>query len=205
MSVMTRERFLSTVSTHQLNIIKDDGLFRHLEVRKPTSGDRHYNITTWPNYLCISGDMGCFVFSRVEDMFRFFRSPELRINEGYWAEKCKAQSIYGDGLKQFDPDILESTLREAFDQYAKDVEWTEEEIDIEWDKVQEDILTKEDPSTACEAIWSFISGNDWAESVFQDISFDFTSYTSHYLWCCYAIAHAINLYDQQVEKKDGSI
>lgn len=192
---ITKETFLKNVKDHVLTIVKDDGLHRHLKVAEPGNSNRHYDITTWPNYLCISGDMGCFVFSRTEDMFNFFRSPELRINDDYWSEKCKAQSIFGDGIREFDSDALESVIKEAFDAYADDAEWDESEKDMWWEDVESNILSQECSATASQAIWDFINNNDWAESVFQDISHDFTRHTGHFIWCCYAITHAINLYD----------
>jgi hypothetical protein len=86
------ERFQETISEHQLTVIHDDGLHRHMRCARPQSSDRYFNITTWPGFLCISGDMGCYVFQRVTDMFQFFRSDDLAINPGYWAE-------LKDGLK----------------------------------------------------------------------------------------------------------
>ncbi|MEU0805727.1 hypothetical protein [Streptomyces sp. NPDC005970] len=39
--------------------------------------------------LVLRGDLGCWSFSRVEDMFDFFREPEdvARMDPAYWAEK----------------------------------------------------------------------------------------------------------------------
>ena len=33
------------------------------------NADGTFDIVTWPGYLCYSGDMGCFVFTRLPDMF----------------------------------------------------------------------------------------------------------------------------------------
>ena len=57
--------FLADTQDHKLSILKDDGVYRHIKVSKPNEGSYHYYITTWPWHLCISGDMGTWVFSRV--------------------------------------------------------------------------------------------------------------------------------------------
>ena len=46
--------------------------------------------------LIASGDVGTYVFSRLADMFEFFRSPmtsdgRLYINDSYWAEAHRHQ------------------------------------------------------------------------------------------------------------------
>ena len=46
---MTRpsfEQFLEDVSTHQLTVNLDQGVFRDLTLMKPNSVDRHFNITS---------------------------------------------------------------------------------------------------------------------------------------------------------------
>jgi hypothetical protein len=45
-----------------------------------------FDVVTWPGHLSISGDMGCFVFTRVDDMFTFFRGHEDAPNLGYSAK-----------------------------------------------------------------------------------------------------------------------
>ncbi len=62
--ICTLERFLGDVKGHVFEIKNDDGLYRNITVKKPDSSIYGYKITTWPGYLCISGDMGTYVFSR---------------------------------------------------------------------------------------------------------------------------------------------
>lgn len=91
--------FLRDVKDHVMEIRQDDGLYRSIRFQKPGRWTYGFDITTWPGYLCISGDMGCFVFARLPDMFEFFRGQKphikgdktLGINLGYWAEKVQAQ------------------------------------------------------------------------------------------------------------------
>ena len=90
MTQPTLEKFLDDVKNHELTIHQNNGVYRHLTFSK--IGDCHqcFNITTFPDHLVITGDMGTLVFSRLHDMFNFFRSDDLRINPDYWAEKIQS-------------------------------------------------------------------------------------------------------------------
>ncbi len=87
-------RFAADTRNHQLTILRDDGLYRHLRFAPPQGGFYWFDLVTWPGKLAITGGFGDgFVFSRVEDMFTFFRrgmhvsdNPNA-INPSYWAEK----------------------------------------------------------------------------------------------------------------------
>ena len=69
--------------------------YRHLLFRQPNSGNMWFEIITWPDSLMIRGDMGSWSFSRVQDMFTFFRSDQLKINPSYWTEKIDSESRFG--------------------------------------------------------------------------------------------------------------
>jgi hypothetical protein len=88
------KRFAGDAAWHQMTVLHDDGLYRHLrfarsQVLGPVhvhTGMYYFDLITWPGFLTIVGDFGpSFVFSRERDMFGFFRGPD--INPGYWAEK----------------------------------------------------------------------------------------------------------------------
>ena len=93
----TEERFLSDVANHTMEVITDDGVNRMLRLTNNGSAVYHFTIVTWPGYLAISGDCGDYLFSRIEDMFGFFRMRDndfnkrsdrkLSINPIYWEEK----------------------------------------------------------------------------------------------------------------------
>ena len=62
----TVARFQHDIATHQVVILRDDGVYRHIRFKRPTTMCMHFDLVTWPGYLCYSGDMGCFVFSRLD-------------------------------------------------------------------------------------------------------------------------------------------
>ena len=83
--------FLSDVVEHRMKVHMDNGVYRHLEFSKPGTNCYRFDITTWPGYLCVTGDMGTWTFSRLRDMFEFFGGAfEHGINTGYWSEKFEA-------------------------------------------------------------------------------------------------------------------
>jgi hypothetical protein len=79
--------FAVNTSEHELTVLHDDGLYRHILMSKPGTGMYRYELITWPGHLSVGGDMDTYVFARVEDMFTFFRGQH--INPGYWAEKVQ--------------------------------------------------------------------------------------------------------------------
>jgi len=194
----TKEKFLSDVSSHQLTIIKDDGLHRHLQLFKPDSSSMHFQIITWPGYLCICGDMHTFVFRRVKDMFKFFRNSDddWGINAGYWQEKLQAPQWSDKSVKAFDIKEATEAAKKAFDQWKADLEpgeYDEDVLEQLTDNVGS-ILEATDEFEFVQRIRDFDNENtSFDYDDFWESSIE--SYSYHYLWCCHAIVWGIQQYD----------
>lgn len=192
-----RDRFFKDSEAHELRIILDNGLYRHLRFRAKTSIVYWFDVITWPGCLCIHGDMGTFTFSCIEDMFQFFRTQpeaegkpadELGINPGYWAEKLV--SIDKSGHTEFDKELFQQRiieeirnsgelgrariLREARDKIFIDLE--------DGEHVAMDALLRFKSSTK----YSFSDIWDWGPC---------HRYTFRFLWCLWAIVYGIRQYD----------
>lgn len=196
----TLERFTEDTKDHVLTIDKDDGNYRHLIIKKPNTNNHAYQITTWPGYLCISGDMGCYTFSRATNMFDFFRGEPSEINPGYWEEKIQAGAGCSHNIcREFDIEKIHERLDEILanfkescqeDGLADEIEAATEAVsdfkttgeDSEWDAVYRINNWDADEAGGMELV-------DYWDG-FRD------SFTYHYIWCCYAIVHAISLYDE---------
>ncbi|WP_027855588.1 hypothetical protein [Marinobacterium litorale] len=200
----TEQTFLSSVENHSMEVHQDSGLFRHLTFSNNGSFNQMFHITTWPGHLCISGDMGCYVFSRIDDMFQFFRSgDELAINPGYWAEKVQAESVFGGGVKEWDELAAADAVQHHFD------EWLEANADepIAESEAMDELHDMVDrlKSLAAEETEFIAAVNNWdSEYAYGFGLVDFwehrmEKYTYHYIWCCYAIAWAIQQYDRSKE------
>lgn len=184
----TESKFLKDVAEHQMAVLRDDGLHRHLQFRRPGTYCMGFDIVTWPGYLAYTGDMGCFVFTRIADMFEFFRTkPDgergLHINRSYWAEKCVAQDR--NGIKTYSPEVFH---RAVLDRLA--------EVDLPPGtraKVRDEVLARADDGEH-EAMRAAV---DFEHEGFRFSDFweaDLREYTYHYLWCCYALSWSIKTY-----------
>ena len=186
----TLEQFLKDVASHELTVNLDQGLFRDLTIMKPNSVDMHYHITTRPDYLMFTGDMGSFVFTRLNDMFNFFRSKdEYRINTGYWTEKIEAGEY-----EKYSPDAARAALNQAFENWKEDTDFSVNNIAAEKEYLDE--IDTDDYYEFIEAVrnWTPNRGGVDLDDFWEN---NLNEYTFHYIWCCYAIVHAIKLYDAQ--------
>lgn len=184
----TKEQFLKDVEKHEMTILRNDGLYRHLRFKNPQRSAMWFDIVTWPGVLAIRGDMGDAMLSRIEDMFEFFGGDIDRINPGYWKEKVIAQSVYGKGVEKFDVDAFrEAVKRDVAEQLELD-SYVESQIEEETLEELKSLFNAEDEYECVDAMRSFRS---------QTISFgDFdwdsaTTFTYHYIWRCYAITWGI--------------
>lgn len=195
MRELTEETFLKEVAKHEMTIVLDNGVHRHVRFAIPGTSNMHFDIVTYPGYLCYSGDMGCYVFSRIKDMFEFFRGkPEgpLRINEGYWGEKLEAIDR-PDGYREYKPELLEAHVKEWLDEVQPEMDAVD--FKVLCDKVQDEVLAyaQDGEHEAREALIEFEHDR---HRPFQD-SWEcrFEAYTLRFVWCCYALAWGIRQYD----------
>jgi hypothetical protein len=200
----TEERFLKDIAEHQMTIIHDDGVNRHLRFKKPTSSPYWFDVLTWNGVLCINGDMGTFVFSRITDMFAFFRMDAtdwnhnkaggLSINPSYWAEKLLAMPK--GGYDEFSTDRFEEVVKEDYDRWCESNEDQSDKFEDLWEAIQSDVLayTHDGQTLAMTKAMEFRH----TDTGFQFVDFwdhSFTEYRFHYIWVCYAVAWAVRTYD----------
>jgi hypothetical protein len=193
------ERFTKDIAEHGMTVLRDDGLYRHLIFRAPTHSWMHwFEIITWPGALVINGDMETFVFRRIEDMFAFFNHVE--INPGYWAQKCVAGKT-----REYSEEAFKKHVNEYVSDFIKDGELDDAlaeklRASIEEDVFGDDRVTCNDG--AHEVLAEFYSSDDFMDFEFTDTwEWDFRDWTYQYLWCCFAIVHAIRTYNASKEKK----
>lgn len=215
------ERFRKDTATHEMEVLLDHGVYRHLRFRRPGTSAYGFDIVTWPGHLAISGDMGGSVFARLADMFEFFRASEkwhfenpgkLPINVGYWSEKLVAND--GDA-KRYSRELFEAALKQRFDEHFEDAELSGS------DALVRDHLWARIESEACAD--SVDQAIDWAERFepegvslmdlpelhaslrFRDFwDLNLREYDFHLVWRLYAVAHAIRAYDQAKRKVERS-
>jgi len=202
MSECNETIFLRDVAEHVMEVLRDDGVNRHIRFRKPGTMCMHFDLITWPGYLCYTGDMGTYVFRRLADMFAFFRTDreyhcakgrQLAINPGYWGEKLEAVSRYGEGYREFSMDLFEQAVRRDLESFTED--WPEEQKAELVQAVEDDVLNACDQHEAIEAVRRF--DHEGAGCLFDDFwEHRLEDYTFHFKWCCYALAWGVARYDE---------
>jgi hypothetical protein len=191
------ERFQADTADHEMTVLHDDGLYRHLRFKHPEHGFHWFDLITWPGSLAINGDMGSYLFSRDPDMFEFFRGH--RANLGYWAEKLRAPraddvEVYSENKfrehvmdaakesEEYYPGLTEAAEEYFFGEYA------------EWNTKIE--------GAALAALDRFYFNHPSAQDDMDPFTFSDTfewnlSDWSHFFaWCCHAIPWGIAQYDK---------
>lgn len=213
------EQFLKDVATHRLEILRDDGLYRHLRFRRVeadgyVTGCMGFDIVTWPGWLAYSGDMGAFMFTRLPDMLQFFRKEPREgrtifdgIDRRYWAEKCEAEGARGDGIQEFSWEKFVADVKDYHDQAcqvdaveeddpdfirdaAKDQKKHRDEV---WSELESELNSMEQDEARAYQILRDFSHDGFR---FDDWERDSKVYTQRFNWCCCALAWAISKYDE---------
>jgi len=210
----TQEDFLRDVERHEIIVIRDDGVNRHIRFTQPNSGNMYFDLITWPGHLCYTSDMGTYVFRRLHDMFEFFSTDrrsddKLYINLCYWTEKLIAVDggRHGGRCEEFN----EEKFRRVINEYR--VEWmrkAKEEglLDKDgrrelWEAVDDEVLSRLDDGgeIAKHAAYDFCHKNSCDKRKpfgwqFTDLfENNFNDYTHGMVWCCYALAWGIKTYE----------
>jgi hypothetical protein len=194
------EAFLKHVRDHAMTIVREDGVYRHLRFRKPGTSCMGFDIITWPGYLCFCGDMGTYVFQRLQDMLQFFRTKRRddgswSIDHRYWAEKVEAEDKNG-GVKEYSED----KFREAVAEYLANRDELPEGLR---EAVEEEVLFHaSEEHEAYRAVHEF-EHNGWGFTDFFE--YTLTDYTYRFRWCCLALAWAVEMYDAEKAKAPAEV
>lgn len=200
--MVTKEIFERDVASHQLTILRDEGVYRHIRFSKPGTNILRFDLITWPGHLCYTGDMGTYVFERLEDMFRFFGPDKgrLSINPGYWGEKCIAVDSC-DGIREYDPEKFRAVVNDwrasILEDKADDLKFS-----VQFNEaVDEELLCHVDSSSEHEARTALsefeFEYEGKAYTCRDSWEWTLTSKTNRFIWCCYAIAWGIDQYNKE--------
>lgn len=191
------DEFLKDISTHRVEVLLDQGIYRHLRCRRVEEPTwlHWFDIHTGPNFLLIRGDMGSVCFSRVEDMFTFFASDPAKINASYWAEKIEGLPHGGTCIaRKFDGDRFKEALVESLERYGLNGDLRRRVVasldsEIEW---------CDDESFVRRQVDDFeLDGFSFVDT----FEVDSTAYLFHYIWLIRAICWAIGRYREMEDCK----
>jgi hypothetical protein len=208
----SKERFTRETAHHEMTVLHNDGLYRHLHFRNPKNSTYWFDLITVPHALIFRGDGESYVFSRLQDMFRFFGSGiykdgSLHINPQYWAEKITSHRQY----ESYDEEIFKERLMEEVQHHIDPAEYGDVQPDQadRFRKEVQDMLESEMWSTADLAISMLEDFEFWndekdeyrfgSERTSKPIRFEdsyewvgsCTAYDWWYLWACHGIVWGI--------------
>ncbi|GGU84575.1 hypothetical protein GCM10010275_19540 [Streptomyces litmocidini] len=195
--------FKRATAGHQVTVLHEDGLYRHLRFQTPGNGSSYgYDLITWPYNLVIRGGW-TFTFSidATEDMLDLFRRTSFpgKINPGYWQEKVTAGR---DQIESFSEELLKKEIEDTVQQWEQDSpatglrEAVQEHFFGEWPEYN---LEYREEANRALYDFSFTPKNAKpgdSPYVFDDWSeWRLTEFSPGFLWSCHAIRHGIELYD----------
>lgn len=185
-----KSRFAADTTGHQMTVLLDQGTYRHLRFARPGTSESWFEIVTSPRLLTINGDMGTFTFTRLEDMFQFFRRPDGSINDYYWHEKLLASD---KPAKTYSASLFTKRILEDATGQLDDAEVEGEQRAAALAELKESVLDlSADEQEATAALNSF--SHDLLD--FTDAwEHDFTEYSLHFIWNLHAIVDGIRRYD----------
>jgi hypothetical protein len=185
-------RFARDTANHQMTVLHEDGLYRHLRFvqPKPASSMYWFDLITWPGCLTIRGDIGdAYTFSRLPDMFEFFRGRVGRINEHYWSEKLDNGR---DSAKEYSEKLFRQLVCEMVGHAVQSGDAPRGVGKA----VREEILASEFLGTEEEARY-VLENFEYKGFQFKGTwELSFHDYEWTFLWACHAIVWGIGRYDR---------
>lgn len=185
-----RDRFLKDTKAHEMTVLRDDGLYRHVRFMQPRDfggSEYWYDLITWPGNLVFRGDGDTYAFAREPDMFGFFRRKKLSINPSYWAEKL---TVKCDVAKEYSKDRLIQHVREYLEEGNVD------DADL-CDDISQDLKSLDENGMLedLEGARDFL--NRWEEDdVWSDTwEWDLMDYDWWFLWALHAIVWGVQQYE----------
>ncbi|MFE7510118.1 hypothetical protein ACFU8I_02655 [Streptomyces sp. NPDC057540] len=188
---------------HEMTVLHEDGLYRHLRFRTPGNGSSYgYDLITWPYNLTIrAGWTFTFSIDATEDMLELFRRTAFpgEINPGYWQEKVTAGR---DQIESFSEELLKKEIEDTVEQWEQgsSVEGLREAVQEhffgEWPEYN--LEYREEANRALRD-FSFTPKNakpgDYPYAFDSWWEWRLTEYSPGFLWCCHAIRQGVSLYE----------
>lgn len=181
-------RFYGDVEKHVMRVIMDNGVYRHLTFKRPGDSVYHFSLVTWPGHLAITGDMGTYVFSRLQDMFQFFHG---RVNPSYWIEKCVSRD--GDGITDWDEEAYLGWLDDLVRDVLEFRQGDDRSLAEFGHAIAEARRNSGEEGEAIESVRALFN-EGWIDDLPES---QFTQPSYHILWCLHAIKWGIEKYQRE--------
>lgn len=196
----SRQSFERETADHELTILRDDGVYRHLRCKAPGMSIYWFDVVTWPGHLYIGGDIDSYCFARIHDMFDFFGDGSKYswgINPDYWAQKLTMTEQLREGGEVYSPEAFWAAILEWTRVRLEEYGWDEEiypsllvgalerEMRVEHWYAEPQLPSDEDEAR------ELVDKYFW---LFNEQEWNFRDFDTHYLRACWAIVWAIKQY-----------
>lgn len=187
-------QLMNAVEKHEMTVLQDEGLYRHLRFKSPDNGFYWFDLLTWPGHLYVGGDIRSWVFARVPDMFTFFGGHVGRINPSYWSEKLKAPEY--TAARHYSLEVFQQKVRAEFEEVAPEIAGDlhileSMRFDLEQEVLDDDWGELEDETVARLRLDRFESHG---LHFYDTWEWDFSEWDHHFLLSCHAIVWGISKY-----------
>ncbi|MDV2474204.1 hypothetical protein F8M49_29925 [Rhodococcus zopfii] len=192
--------FAASTRNHEMTVLHDDGVYRHIRCAEPGTGIWSWTLTTWPGHLCIDGDLESYTFARIDDMFEFFALRGGGINPSYWAEKITNRDA-GRGTRKFSSEKAKAAVVADFleQRHYHTRDTADVFRDLRYYVLDQIEHFDESEFYAVLNDWRYLGG--WQ---FEDLGdWDVRDWDCHYLYACHAIAWGIAEYRKAAQS--GSV
>ena len=207
-NICTKSGFEKDVAEHKMNVIRDDGVYRHIEFKPPQSF-RWFGIITWPGHLTYYGDMGYYTFTRLNDMFQFFRGDDTDNDPSwsYWAEKLRAVDAATarghtgmDGVFKWSPALFRHNVDQDWKEYLDSYTIGPDLAQEVWEEISDTVLDKAEdgPEVAVRAAVEYYFKGDDGHFIYpfrEFYEYSNREFEYRFLWCCRALRWAVSQYD----------
>lgn len=203
------QAFAKEFAEHELTVLHDDGLYRHLRFARAGTGVGRFDLVTWPGALAASGDLDGYVFTCAHDMIEFFRESGNDvggINPGYWAEKT-----YGSRkrIRTYDQDVVDAKVTPVLAAAEKDYPGVTEawaEATTGWIAPDYDLTTEAGARHALDNFEHIVltgAPRSWRFDAEETYEWNLKDWSWHYLRVCHAIRFGVTAYTAHLAANGG--
>lgn len=165
-------------ANHVIEVLHEDGLYRHYRCGKPGDSNMSFNIVTFPGRLIVCGDIGDMAWERCPDMLEWAKNAVH--STGYFQEKTW-QCIES---KEFTEEAAIAAMRWQHEAIVGDLDESDEADVVARQEADEQLA--EFISLAGEGEHEFMNAyvdSDWYDGEFPTIE----DYTREFLRCREAV------------------
>ena len=192
------DRFVRNTAEHEMSVLHEDGLYRHVRFAQPGTSTYYYDLVTWPGNLVICGDAGDWHFARIRDMFEFFtrKNGATGIDPHYWAQKLQGRTAHRDA-EQFSEATYRAHVRQWLEQHLEDEQPEDgDRSDALRGAVQSELLQEGEYGDISEqeAHRRLREFEHEGTTIYDPADWDLREYHPAFLWACWAIVEGVARY-----------